>query len=149
MKIENKRALFDYEILDHLEAGMVLSGHDARSIRENRVNLSNSYVKFIDGELYLVNAHLGATEVGSTLATRSRKLLVSKKEMISLETKLRQGTLTIVPISIYNKGRYYKIDIGLAKGRKQAGKRELLKKRDITRDVERELRGVKDEDSRR
>lgn len=149
MKIENKRALFDYEILDHLEAGLVLSGHDARSIRENRVNLSNSYVKFIDGELYLVNAHLGATEVGSILATRSRKLLVSKKELISLETKLRQGTLTIVPISIYNKGRYYKIDIGLAKGRKKAGKRELLKKRDITRDVERELRGVKDDDSRR
>ncbi len=146
---ENKKVLFDYDILERLEAGIVLSGKDASNLRQGRVDLTHSYVKVIAHELYLVNAHIGGEEIGTTLTSRSRKLLVTKKELISWETKVKRETLTILPLRLYNTSKYYKVEIGLCRSRKKSGKKEVLKKRDIRRDIEREFRGEKGNEDRR
>lgn len=150
MKIyENKKVLFDYDVLEKLEAGIVLNGADASALRHGRVDLTHSYVKVINHEFFLVNAHIGQEEMGSTLSTRRRKLLVHAEELVTWESKVKRETLTILPLSLYNTHKYYKVEIGLCRSRKKSGKREVLKKRDIARDIAREFRGDKGNDDRR
>jgi SsrA-binding protein len=150
MKVyENKKVTFDYDVLDRLEAGIVLTGIDASNLRQGRVDLTHAYVKVINHELFLVNAHIGGDEIGTTLTSRSRKLLVSRQELVLWETKVKRETLTILPLRLYNTSKYYKVEIGLCRSRKKSGKKEVLKKRDIKRDIEREFRGDKDNDNRR
>jgi SsrA-binding protein len=147
MKIitKNKKAFFDYEILDRLEAGIVLSGDEVKSIRSGHISLIGSFAHEREGEFYLVNAHITpyaqAYQKKDDDAARSRKLLLHKKEIDQLLGKVSRQGITIVPLSVYlnNKG-LVKVELGLAKHKKAAGKKAALKERDIKRETAREIK---------
>src|SRR5690348_6117704 len=136
MKQENKRAFYNYFIESKIEAGVVLSGGEARAIRTGHINLINSYAKIINNEVYLVNADIPVAGAKDYNSTRMRKLLLKRPEILDLETKIKQKKLTLVPTKVYSKGRLIKIELGLAKSKKEYEKRESLKKKDIQRDME-------------
>lgn len=142
----NKKARHDYTILDSFEAGVVLSGHEVKSVRSGSVNLKGSYISISPShEVMLHNAHIApytkATHLKSDYEpTRSRKLLLHKKEIMKLIGMLAQKGLTLMPLSLYSKGNRIKVEVGVAQGKKKADKREDLKKRDIQRDLDRTLR---------
>lgn len=150
MKIitQNKKAFHDYHIIDQLEAGIVLSGDEVKSIRAGHVNLSGSFAHITDNELFLVNCHITPYDKAydknchnDEYATRRRKLLVHKRQLNNIISDIaRQGT-TVVPLKMYFKDGRVKVDLGIAKGKKQADKREAIKERDIKRDAAREIRG--------
>jgi len=140
MKIINKRAMFDYSVLDTFEAGVVLSGAEVKAFRAKNIDLNGSYVRILQGEMYLVNAHIAADALENT--RKSRKLLVKKKELTSLETKIKAKKLTLIPLSMYTKGRLVKVEVALSKSKKEFQKKDSIKKRDIDRDVEIELKGT-------
>ncbi len=141
----NKRARFDYEILEKLEAGLILLGHEVKSVRNKQMKLAGSYIGIYNGECFLKQAHISAYPNASHMegydAERQRKLLLNKREIAYLEGKLHEKGLTIVPLSVYSKGPHIKIEIGIAKGKKKYDKREVIKKRDLDRDLRREMRG--------
>ena len=142
MLLRNKRARFEYELTsEKVEAGVSLLGIEAKSLRENRGDITQSHVKIMNGEAFLINANIPAVGIEKYNSTRIRKLLLHKKELISLETKMKQGKLQLVPIVLYNKGRLIKLELALGKPKRKFEKREALKKADIKRDIERELRG--------
>jgi SsrA-binding protein len=147
MKILNKNAKRNYKLLEIFEAGIVLTGTETKAIKKGRVDLSRSFGKIIDGEIYLVNANI-AVENESENPYRSRKLLLHKKEIVSIMTKIMAKKLTLVPTKMYTRKRLIKLELALARGKRTFEKRESIKKADIRRDIERELRGVKDKDSR-
>ena len=139
-KIINRKAYFDFRILETLEAGILLTGPEVKSIKSGRLKLDGAHVRIINDEAYLVNADIPLYEsahVESYDADRTRKLLLRKKQLISLDTKLRQKKLTIVPISCYTTRNLIKIEIGLGQRKKSTDKREEIKKRDLAREVER------------
>lgn len=142
---ENRKAYFDYEILEKFEAGLVLSGAEVKSIKNGRINLAGSYVNFHDGELYLLNASVAPYQPKNQPLDydpeRSRKLLLKKQEIGYLAGKIKQRGLTLVPLKVYNKGRRIKIEIGLVRGKKQYDKRAVISKREAERKIERELKG--------
>ena len=137
----NKKAHFDYLLFDNFEAGIALLGTEIKSIRKNGANLSDSYVKITDNlEAYLINAHISPYEFGNIYnheARRDRKLLLNKKEILKILNKVKQEKYTIVPTKMYFSGRWVKIEIALAKGKKLYDKRETLKKKDIDMDIRR------------
>ena len=141
----NKRAKFDYEILDTWEAGLVLTGQEVKSVRANRMSLAGAFVHIRGGAAWLVNSHVPKFDKAGKLEgydpDQSRKLLLHKRELNKLSGKLEQKGLTLVPISVYTKGSKIKLEFGLARGKKQYEKKELLKKRDIDRDIRRSLSG--------
>ncbi len=138
----NKRARFDYEILDTTEAGLVLSGVEVKSIRTGSIKLLGAFVTFHDNTALLTNLHIPKYAKASTIQSynpdRSRKLLLKKKEIDKLRGKSQEQGLTIVPLSLYTKGPLIKLEIGVARGLKKYDKRDKLKKRDIKRDMMRE-----------
>ncbi|MEZ4195421.1 MAG: SsrA-binding protein SmpB [Candidatus Paceibacterota bacterium] len=142
--ISNKKAYFDYEILEEFEAGVVLSGAEVKSVRAGKATLNGAYVIIRGEEAYLVNASISPYQVANTPKNyepdRARKLLLSRKELEKLERGSESNGLTIVAIKWYNKKRYLKLLIGLARGKKKADKRESLKKRDTKRDIDRILK---------
>lgn len=140
MKIFNKRARFDYQISDKIEAGIVLSGGEARAVRTGHLNLTNSFAKILGSEVYLVNANIPVPGKKDYSPTRSRKLLLHKSEIVSMTTKLKAKKLTLVPISMYTTHGLIKVELGLGKSKKKFEKKELLKKKDIQRDIDRELK---------
>ncbi|OGD93883.1 SsrA-binding protein [Candidatus Curtissbacteria bacterium RIFCSPHIGHO2_01_FULL_41_44] len=145
MKIFNKRARYKYQILEKVEAGVVLTGAEIKSIRAGRVDLSQSFGRIGDGEVFLVNAYINPW-MGSERFTnerRSRKLLLHKKQILAWQGKMAGGRLTLVPLSIYIKGNLAKVELALAKSRAKFDRRAVLKMEAIERDVERELRGDK------
>lgn len=141
----NKKAKFDYEILDTLEAGLVLSGHETKAIRNNQINLKGSFISFHKNEAYLTNAHISKYKYAGSVKdydpTQNRKLLLSRKEIDLLQGKAQEKGLTIVPISVYNRGSYIKIEIGIAKGKKKHDKRKTIKDRQQKRDLRRAIKG--------
>lgn len=142
MKVFNKRASFDYVLTpEKVEGGLVLKGIEAKAFRDGRANLSSSYVKIMNGEVFLINANIPVENANKYDSTRIRKILLHKNEIIALETKMKQKKLQIVPISMYNKGRKIKIEIALGKSKKEFQKKESIKKKDIQRDIERDFRG--------
>ncbi|OGE17047.1 SsrA-binding protein [Candidatus Daviesbacteria bacterium RIFCSPHIGHO2_12_FULL_37_11] len=144
MKIVNKKALHNYHILEHLEAGLVLSGAEVKSIRSGRTDLGEAYVKIIGDEAYLVNANIpkfGPSGDREYDATKSRKLLLHKSQIITLLGKTSGKGLALIPVSIYEKNNNFKVDVGLAKSKKEFDKRHVIKERDHIRRVEQELRG--------
>ena len=146
MKVTNRRAFFDYEILDTFETGMVLIGPEVKSVRGGRISLEGSFVKIIGSEIYLVNALIFPYPYARPEnydPRRSRKLLLHKKEILSIKTKLASADLTVVPLECYNSDGLFKLKIGIAKGKKAYQKREKLRRRDIDRETQRELRGKK------
>lgn len=142
MKITNKKAYFDYQITETFEAGINLYGFEVKSVRLGKADLSGSFIKIIGSEAYLVNAKIFPyqnAQIENYDDTRTRKLLLHKKEIISLKSKVDGSNLTLVPVALYLKHGFIKVAVGLGKGKKKYEKRESIKKRDIQRDLEREL----------
>ncbi|HNR28863.1 MAG TPA: SsrA-binding protein SmpB [Candidatus Dojkabacteria bacterium] len=138
MNIVNKKALHNYQILERFEAGVVLTGAEVKSLRGGRCNLKDSYVKILNGQLWLINADIAQYKYDGSSdydSTRSRKLLIKKKELIYLQSKMKQGNLTLVPLRIYLKGNIFKVEVGLAKGKKVHEKRQEEKKKDMEREL--------------
>ncbi|MEA3272546.1 MAG: SsrA-binding protein SmpB [Patescibacteria group bacterium] len=141
----NKKALFDYEILEKLEAGLVLTGQEVKSVKNGQINLKGSYVTLKDGEAYLLNAHISPYKKAGILKdynpTRSRKLLLHKKELTRLIGKSQEKGLTIIPLKVYTKGRgKIKIEIGIGRGKKKYEKRETIKKREVEREIRQKMK---------
>jgi SsrA-binding protein len=142
MKVSNKKAFFDYQITETFEAGINLYGSEVKAVRLGRADLTGSFVRIIGNEAYLVNANILPYQSGQIEnydAQRSRKLLLHKKELISLRSKADGAGLALVPVSLYFKHGFIKLEIGLGKGKKKFDKRETIKKRDIQRDLENDL----------
>lgn len=139
----NKKVRFDYEILDTLEAGMVLTGQEVKSARGGRLNLVGSHVAIVQGEPVLLGAQIAAYPQAGPLPgydpQRTRKLLLHQREIKRLMGKLEERGLTVVPLSAYTKGPHIKLEIGIARGKKQYEKREAIKKRDVAREVRRKM----------
>jgi SsrA-binding protein len=140
----NKRARFDYHILDTWEAGIVLQGTEVKALRDGRANLTDAYGIVKDGELFLLNLHVGQYEQGGVAfnhdPTRTRKLLLHKKEIRKLIGAVERQGLTLVPLDLhFSKGRV-KVTIALGKGKKLHDKRDDLKKRDDEREMQRAVR---------
>lgn len=141
IQIKNKKATFNYEILDKLIAGIVLKGTEIKSIRDGKANLNESFCTIINKELFIKGMHISPYEFGTHEnheAKADRKLLLNKKELTKWETKTQEKGLTIVPMRLFitNKG-FAKVEIGLAKGKKTHDKRETLKKKDSDRELAR------------
>jgi SsrA-binding protein len=146
----NRRALHDYEILETVEAGIVLVGPEVKSLREGRANLSDSYAMLRRGEAFLVNAHVSPYDKAgrdNPEPRRERKLLMHRAELSRLGPKLAERGFTLVPLSLYFKAGRAKVELGLARGKKQYDKREALKKREQDREIERAKRASRDRES--
>lgn len=143
---QNRKANHDYTILDTIEAGLVLTGTEIKSVRQARMNLKDGYCSFKNGEAFLVGVHISPFEQGNIFnhdLLRTRKLLLHKKQIQMLEQEVRQAGNTVVPLKVYIKNGFAKLLIGIAKGKKNYDKREALKQKDIKRDVQRELKNYR------
>jgi len=141
----NKKARFDYEILETFEAGLVLSGQEVKSVRQGQASLKSAYVTINkDKDVFLLNASIPRYKMAGPLPnyepTQSRKLLLHKKEIERLAGKIEQTGLTLVALSLYTKHRKIKLEIGLAKGKKKFDKRQTIKNRDEKRKIQRVLK---------
>ena len=139
----NKKAMFDYEILEKFEAGIVLSGQEVKSIRSGNISLKGSYVVIRGEEPYLIGANIPPYQPKNISPEydpeRTRKLLLNKKEINYLIGKTQERGLTLIPLKVYTKYARIKLEFGVGKGKKKVDKREVIKKRDINRDIKREL----------
>ena len=136
----NRKAYHNYHIGDSIEAGIVLTGSEIKSIRAGRVSLGDAYVRPERGELWLLNAHIARYEASSYLShepTRPRKLMLHRKEINSLTSKVSEKGLTLVPIRLYIKNSIAKVEVALAKGKKQYDKRESIGRREVERELAR------------
>ena len=139
MEINNRKANYEYQILESIESGIVLTGTEIKSIRNGSANLKDSYAVIKNGEVFLLNMHISHYEEGNIFnhdETRTRKLLLHKKEILKLNDKIKLQGLTLVPLKLYFKKNKAKILLGLAKGKKTYDKRESIKERDIKRNLE-------------
>ena len=143
MEILNRRARYDYFILEEIEAGIVLTGTEIKSIRLGKVNLKDSYAIIRNEEIYLLNTHISSYEKGNIFnheENRTRKLLLHKNQIKKLQNKVTLEGCTLIPLRIYFvKGRA-KVLIGLCKGKKNYDKRESIKERDIQRELQKGLK---------
>lgn len=141
---ENRKAHFNYEILEKYEGGIELSGSEVKSIRAGRMSLEGAFVIVRGGEVFLINANIPPYQAKNAPPyfdeLRNRKILLTKKEIRELVDTEKNKSLTIVPLSLYNKGRKIKISIALAKGKKKYDKRETIKKRETDREIRRSLK---------
>ena len=144
INIRNKKASFEYELIEKLVAGMQLTGTEIKSIRSGKVSMNDSYCLFQNGELYVRNIHISEYELGTVNnhpAKRDRKLLLTKRELQKLERKLKESGLTIVPTRMFINDRgLAKLEIALAKGKKTYDKRETLKQKDSRREMDRVMK---------
>ena len=141
--VANRKAFHDYEIIERIEAGIVLNGTEVKSLRAGKANFKDSYARVVDGELFVVNLHISPYDHGSAWnhdPVRRRKLLLQKRESKRLIGKIEEKGLTIVPLSIYFRGSWAKIEIAIARGKKLYDKRKDIAKRDSDRDTQRELK---------
>jgi SsrA-binding protein len=132
MKITNKKAKFNYKVLEKHEAGIVLTGNEVKAIRNGQVDLSQAYAKIVDNEMYLINANISTN--------RTRKLLLHKDQIISIQSKIKAKKLTLVPLSLYNKGALIKVELALAKAKRKFEKKEAIKRKEIEREIEKEFK---------
>ncbi|PRY82633.1 SsrA-binding protein SmpB [Alkalibacterium olivapovliticus] len=140
---QNRKARYEYAILDTVEAGIVLKGTEIKSIRAGRINLKDGYASVRDGEIWLYNVHISPFEQGNQFnhdPLRPRKLLMKKKQIDSLIGETKQGGITLIPLKVYIKNGFAKVLIGLAKGKKQYDKRETIKRRDQDRELRRAVK---------
>ncbi len=138
---KNKKAYHDYEILEEFEAGIVLYGHEVKAVREGKLSLKGSYVTVREGEAFLVGAHISPYQPKNTPEDydpdRSRKLLLTKKEIKYLTGKTSQRGLTLIPLKVYTKNGLIKIKFALCRGKKKWDKRKKIKDREIDRNLKR------------
>ena len=139
----NRKAFYDYHILERVEAGLVLTGTEVKSIRAGRISIREAYAKPQGGELWLVNAHIALYNAGGIFnhdPTRNRKLLLHKDQLADLTSKVAQKGLTIVVLRFYIKNHVAKVELGLAKGKRQYDKRRAIIEKDKDREAQRALR---------
>ena len=141
---ENRKALHDYEVLETFEAGLVLAGYEVKSVRNGQVSLKGTHVNFYRDEPYVINMHISKYKPAGSLPDydpeKRRKLLLRKRQLSYLFGKTMEKGLRIVPLKVYNSGRLIKIEIAVVRGRKQYDKREMLKNRDIQKEIKRTLK---------
>lgn len=141
----NKRATFDYTLIESFEAGLVLLGTEVKSVRAKHISLRGAFVTLHGTEAFLTNATIPAWQPSNTPEsydpTRPRKLLLKKHELDQLLGTRKASGLTMIPVRVYSKGPHIKVEVALVRGKKQYGKKEDKKERDIKRDVDRLLRG--------
>jgi SsrA-binding protein len=144
INIKNRKAFFEFELIERFDAGMQLVGTEIKSVRGGKANLTDSYCQFFSGELYVKNLHISEYELGTCnnhIAKRDRKLLLNRKELNKLERKVKETGLTIVPVRLYiNEKGLAKLEISLARGKKTYDKRESLKEKDTKRDMDRMMK---------
>lgn len=144
ISIKNRKASFNYELVERFVAGMKLVGTEIKSIRGGKVNLTDSYCTIIRGEMYVINLHIAEYELGTVnnhIAKRDRKLLLNKKEIEKLDKKVKESGFTIVPTKLFVNDRgLAKLEIALARGKKTYDKRETLKSKDAKRDIDRAMK---------
>ena len=140
----NPKAGFDYEILETIEAGIVLEGHEVKAIKTGKVSIKGSYVKILNEEPFLMGATVSPYQPANTPKNyepqRSRKLLLSNKEISALMDKSQSSGTTLVPLKLYGKKGKIKLLVGIARGKKKYDKRETIKKRELDREVNRTLK---------
>lgn len=140
---QNRKAFHDYSIEETIEAGIVLTGTEVKSLRDGKANLKDSYVTVKDSEVFLLNCHISPYTHGNIMnhdPLRTRKLLLHKKEITRMQGKVAQKGYSLIPLKIYFKGSHAKVEVGLAKGKKQYEKRESIKKKEADREIERAMR---------
>lgn len=144
INIKNKRAYFDYEILDKFIAGIQLAGTEIKSVRSSKASISEAYCRFAQNELYVVNMNISEYDFGNINnheARRDRKLLLTGKELEKLQKKTKESGFTIIPLKMFINDRgLAKLEIGLARGKKTFDKRETLKQKDARRDMDRAMK---------
>ena len=141
MEIVNRQANHNYFVEETYEAGIVLTGTEIKSIRAGKCNIKDSYAIIKNNEIYLLNAHISSYEKGNIFnheETRTRKLLLHKKEILKLNNKINLEGYTLIPLKIYFKNQRAKVLIGVCKGKKNYDKRETIKERDIQREMNKE-----------
>jgi SsrA-binding protein len=144
--IKNKKATFEYEIIESLEAGIQLVGTEIKSIRKGKANLTDSYCQFLNNELYVKNMHISEYELGTCnnhIAKRDRKLLLLKRELQKWQRKTKETGLTIIPLKLFinDKGKA-KLEIALCRGKKIYDKRESIREKDNQRDMDRDWKSI-------
>jgi len=141
----NRKATFQYFIVNRYKAGIVLGGTEVKSVRSGKVNLSDAYCIFKDGELWMRSVHIAEYRHGgfyNHAAKRERKLLLTKRELRKLETRIKERGYTIIPTEIFiNERNFIKVEIALVKGKKAFNKKNSIRERDIKRDMDRSLKG--------
>ncbi len=138
MEITNRKARYDYEIEDTYEAGIVLKGTEIKSIRNGKAQLKDSYAILKNNEVFLLNMHISAYEKGNIFnheETRTRKLLLHKKEILKIRDRINQEGYTLIPMKVYFVKNHAKVLLGVARGKKNYDKRETIKKRDMEREL--------------
>ena len=144
LTIANNRAAFhEYFVLDKVEAGLALLGTEVKSIREGKVNIKDGFIRIEGGQAFLENVHIQPWEAGNRQnhePTRSRRLLMHKREIIELYSKVREQGLTIVPLRLYFRGGKAKVEVALVKGKKSWDKRQAIAERDAKREMQRAIR---------
>ncbi|MFH1472942.1 MAG: SsrA-binding protein SmpB [bacterium] len=140
---DNSKARFNYELLKTFSAGLKLEGHEVKSVRSGKMSLAGSYITVRGDEAFLLGASVAPYQPKNTPKNyepdRTRKLLLSKSEIAELAVAESTKGLTVVPLSVYNKGRFLKLDLAIARGKKKFDKRESIKKRDTEREIRRKL----------
>lgn len=143
IEINNRKASYDYEIIDTVETGIVLTGTEIKSIKVGNANLKDSYAIVKNSEVFLLNMHISPYEKGNIFnhdETRTRKLLLHKKEIIKLNDKIKLMGYTLVPLKLYFVKNKAKILLGLVKGKKIYDKREAIKKKDMQREIQKSIK---------
>lgn len=141
--VSNRKARHFYTILETLEAGIALTGTEIKSLRSGNANLQDSYAMIERAELWLHGMHIGPYEHGSISnhdPRRTRKLLVTRKELRKLKTRVQEKGLALVPLSVYIKGRYAKVELAIAQGRKSFDRRQAIAERDAKREIEKRMK---------
>jgi SsrA-binding protein len=145
--IDNRKAKFDYEVLDEYEAGIELIGSEVKSLKNKRGNFAGAYISIRGGEAFLVGADIPPYQPSNAPEDydplRVRKLLLSKKELLKLTEIENTKGLTLIPVSLYNKGRNLKVSFAVARGKKKSDKRETIRKREDDRDMHRTLKKLR------
>lgn len=142
-RISNKKARFRYEILEKIEAGLVLKGTEVKSLRAGQASINEAFVRVADGQMQLVGAHIAPYELAgheNHEPLRPRRLLLHKREIRRIQAKVEQKGLTVVPLSLYFKRGYVKVEVALARGKTQFDKRQTIQKRQVARDLDRFLK---------
>ena len=143
MEIKNRKARFNYQILEVIKAGIVLTGTEIKSLKQGKANIKDAYATYKNGEIFLINMHISSYDNGNRFnhdETRTRKLLLHKGEILKLRDKINIQGLTLVPLEVYLKHGLAKVSLGVAKGKKVYDKREDIKKRDIERSIRAKLK---------
>lgn len=146
MKITNAKAFYDYEIGDRFEAGISLLGSEVKALRAGHADLAGSYVRIRDEQAFLINARIFLYKYARPEGYdegRTRKLLLHKKEIISLKSKIDGMSLTIVPLYLYDKNKLIKVELALAKGKKKFDKKQAIKRKDMDRDIQETLKNTR------